>query len=162
MADVDIEVPATGDAGRIADCWIALAEGQRVYDSHLVAGDNRARITEAILRHIVSDQVLVARDPDIVGFVMFSVESGSYEQDIDRGLVENIYVEPDRRGEGIGTALLTAAESELVKRGVDAVALELMAGNEAARRFYRRAGYEPHRLEFEKRVESDTHSKGDE
>jgi len=36
------------------------------------------------------------------------------------------------------------------------VALETMADNEAARRFYRRHGYEPHRIELER--ESDTHS----
>jgi ribosomal protein S18 acetylase RimI-like enzyme len=162
MDAVAIDRARIDDADTLAELWVDLAAGQRAYGSHLRAEANRTRIREAILRGIVAGRVLVARATRVVGFVMVTVESGGYDQDLDRGLVQNIYVVPEYRNRGVGGDLLSAAESLLRDRGVDAVALEVMAGNEDARRFYRQQGYRPHRVELEKPVESDTHSKGGE
>lgn len=95
---------------------------------------------------------------DIVGFVMYGPETGSYEQSVDRGIIENVYVHPDYRNRGIGAALLDRAERALAESGVDVIALEAMADNEAAQRLYARRGYRPHRIELEapvERLESD-------
>lgn len=159
---VTIDAPGADAAGTVTDLWVELAAGQREHGSHILAETNRARIRERILRHAVNDTLLVAREDGVVGFVTVEHESGTYAQDDTRGVVTNLYVRPEYRGEGVGSALLGAAEDRLRELGVDTVALEVMADNEAARRFYRRAGYEPHRVELEKPVESDTHSKGDE
>ncbi len=160
---MEIEVPDTGSADDVVDRWVDLADGQRRHDSHLLPSDNRTTIREDVVRHLVSDSLLVARqDDEIQGFVMFTVEGGTYQQDVTRGIVENLFVVPDRRDEGVGSELLGAAEAALAERGADVVALEVLAANEDARRFYRQHGYEPHRLEMEKAVESDTHSRGDE
>ena len=91
-------------------------------------------------------------DESLLGFVTASVETPGFEQTVTRGVVHNIYVRPVARGNGIGAALLAAAERHLGEQGVDRVALEAMADNEAARRFYRRHGYTDHRVELEKRV----------
>ncbi|MFB6114165.1 MAG: GNAT family N-acetyltransferase [Halodesulfurarchaeum sp.] len=90
-----------------------------------------------------------------VGFVMFHRERGLFEQDATRGIVENIYVTPENRGRGIGSALMDRAETELKRDGVDVVALSVMAENDAGRRFYRDRGYEPQRVTFERSVEDD-------
>jgi len=162
---VAIERGSIGDVDAVTDMWVDLAEGQREFGSHLFADGNRTTVREAIARNAVGDQLLVARDEssddrtEIVGFVTFGVESDGYDQDVTRGVVRNIYVEPDRRGDGIGSALLDAAETRLAERGADAVSLDVMADNEDARRFYRRHGYAPHRVELEKSVENDTLTK---
>ena len=167
---VTVERPPTEAADAVADMWVDLATDQRRHGSHLLAEPNRGRVREAALRGIVTDSLLVATDgDDVVGFVTFDVEAGSYEQDATRGLVENLYVVPDRRGEGIGTALLAAAEDRLRERGCEAFFLEVMAANDSARRFYREAGYEPHRVQLERTAEeqdppateSDTHTRDD-
>ncbi|MFC4551438.1 MULTISPECIES: GNAT family N-acetyltransferase [Halorussus] len=170
---VSVEPATSRDVDALADRWVELAEGQRSFGSHLLAAANRSQVRAALARSVVGDDLLVARDEEsadsgasepsgdaIVGFVMFTVESSYYDQDVTRGVVQNIHVDPDRRGGGVGTALLAAAERALADRGVDIVALEVMADNEAARRFYRRRGYRPHRIELEKPVESDTLTKG--
>ncbi|MFC7079977.1 GNAT family N-acetyltransferase [Halorussus caseinilyticus] len=158
---VSVELGSIEDADAAADRWVELAADQRGFGSHLLADENRATIREAIARSAVSDELLVARDDagELVGFVTFGVESSNYEQDATRGFVQNIYVVPDRRDEGVGSELLGAAETKLVDDGADTLALEMMADNRDARRFYRRHGYAPHRVELEKSVESDTLTK---
>ncbi|HET7324799.1 MAG TPA: GNAT family N-acetyltransferase [Halococcus sp.] len=152
-----IETPETEAAGEITDLWVELARAQRAFGSHLRAEPNRATIREAIIRHIISGGLLVATvDGKIVGFVMFGPESERYEQDVSRGIVQNIVVRPEHRNEGIGTELLAAAESVLRDADFDAVSLSALSANEAARRFYARQGYSPHRIDFEKPLESDT------
>jgi ribosomal protein S18 acetylase RimI-like enzyme len=96
---------------------------------------------------------------DVVGFLTFTMDSGTLDQDATRGVVQNIYVVPEARSAGIGSALLAEAERRLAAAGVAVIALEVMAENDAARRFYRRHGYGPHRVELEKSVESDTLTK---
>jgi ribosomal protein S18 acetylase RimI-like enzyme len=152
---MEILNPSLSAAEDLVEMWLSLAEGQRRFESHLVVKKNRARIREAICNHIATGRLLMAREDEISGFVMFTVEVGGYEQDVRRGIVENLYVEPQYRNEGIGGKLLTQAEEKLADQGVDVVALEVMANNEGGRQFYRRHGYEPHRLELEKAVPAD-------
>jgi len=138
------------DLERIVDLWIALADGQRAFGSHLLADANRTKIRETVARRIVADRLLVAQSDDITGFVMYRTEAERYEQDRSRGI---LFVEADGRGTGIGSELLRAAEDKLRENGVHSVALEVMVDNEHARQFYRDHGYEPHRLELEKPLE---------
>jgi len=158
--DAGIEVTSAdpGAAGELVDLWVALARGQREYGSHLRAEENRTRVRELFARYAANNRLLVARvapdrsdtETDTVGFAMFRTRADRYEVDCSRGLVENLYVVPDWRGSGVGSTLLSAAERRLRERGAETVSLEAMAANEDARRFYRRHGYEPHRVEFEK------------
>lgn len=156
--------PATlSEVDLLADWWVELAAEQRAYDSHLFSEANRELIREAIGRGVVAGTILVARPEadgtqneefeEPFGFVMFSMETGRYRQDVTRGIVDNLYVRPAARNQGVGTELLEAAERTLREAGAEAVSLDAMAENEGARRFYRRHGYSPHRIEFEKRFE---------
>ena len=154
---MEISLASTGQVDEITSLWVDLVDSQRIHGSHILPEENRATARDAVLRHTVADELLVAvAEGSTLGFVMFTVESGEYHQDRTRGLIRNIYVRPDDRNRGIGTALLEAAESHLADRDADTVALEVMADNEPARRFYRRHGYEPHRVSLEKPTESDT------
>ena len=160
--DVTIEPADADDAAVLADLWIDLAADQRRHGSHLLAEPNRVAIRETMLRHVATDTARVARrDGAVVGFVTFGVESERYRQDVSRGIVHNLYVRPGDRGERIGQGLLVEAEAALRAEGVDAVSLQAMATNGGARRFYRRYGYEPHRVELEKPINSDTQNSND-
>jgi GNAT superfamily N-acetyltransferase len=55
--------------------------------------------------------------------------------------VEDLFVAPSRRDEGIGTQLLAAVETEARRRGFDRVGLGVAVDNERARRLYSRRGY---------------------
>jgi ribosomal protein S18 acetylase RimI-like enzyme len=158
-ADVRIDPADSDDAVDLTDLWTDLADGQRRYGSHLLAERNHSAIRETMLRHIVADSALLARqDGSAVGFVTFDLETEGYKRDVSRGIVHNIYVRESHRNQGIGRELLAEAEAELDSRGADVVSLQAMARNGAARRFYRRHGYEPHRIELEKPINTDTQS----
>ncbi|MGM0448862.1 MAG: GNAT family N-acetyltransferase [Methanobacteriota archaeon] len=162
--DARIEPATAADVDAVTDMWVALAAGQREHGSTLRAEANRETVREWVAQSVVTGELLVARDPDPaaeadgggdrkadpVGFVGFSLERGDYERDAIRGTVSNLYVAPDRRGEGIGAALLVAAERALSEAGADRVALEALADNDRARAFYADRGYDPHRVELTK------------
>jgi ribosomal protein S18 acetylase RimI-like enzyme len=149
-----IEPAVADDVSVLVDQWVALAREQQSHDTHILPEENRERIRETFLRRVVTGELLVAReDEEVAGFVSFGMEPGSFADDCDRGVVSNLYVRPDDRDEGVGRELLSAAETHLAEKGADAVALEAMAGNEGAIRFYERRGYEPHRIELEKELD---------
>ena len=162
--DARIEPATADDVDAVIDMWVALAAGQREHGATLRAEANRATVREWVAQSVVTGDLLVARDPDPaaeadsqgdrepdpVGFVGFSLERGDYERDAVRGTVSNLFVVPERRGEGIGAALLDAAERALAEAGADRVALEALADNDRAREFYAEHGYDPHRVELTK------------
>lgn len=141
------------DITDLLDLWLELAEGQRAYGSHILVEENSTRIHDSIAHCVASERLLVARDDELIGFVMFRTQTRGYEQDITRGFIDNVYVVPERRREGVGSALLAAAERELRNHEVDAVGLQVMAANDDARRFYRERGYGDHRVELEKSLD---------
>lgn len=84
---------------------------------------------------------LVAVDAGaVVGYVVASLTPNH-----GRGLghVKDVAVHPDRRGDGVGTALLERALSILASRGAETVKLEVRESNDGARRLYGRFGFEP-------------------
>ena len=157
---MEIELATVEQAERVRELWVALADEQTQYDSHVLAERNESVVADELTRHAVTDRLVVATvDGDVVGFVMYTLDRGSYEMDVAQGVVENLYVAPEYRNEGVGGDLLETAERRLDGLGADTVVLEAMAENLAARRFYRRHGYDSHRVQLEKPLESDNHSK---
>lgn len=54
--------------------------------------------------------------------------------------LESLHVAADLRGHGLGTQLMRATAAELRKRGHNTMRLGVVAGNDAAARFYQRLG----------------------
>jgi ribosomal protein S18 acetylase RimI-like enzyme len=144
----------------------ADATGDEPSDAGLPADDPEAAADD--LEGALGESEPTADDPEadlgedwgFVGFVTFSTSGGGYEMDVTRGSVENLFVRPSARGEGVGASLLSAAEDALADRGVDVVSLEVLAANARAREFYDREGYGEHRVVVEKRVDVETDTKG--
>jgi GNAT superfamily N-acetyltransferase len=55
--------------------------------------------------------------------------------------IEDLYVRPDARRQGVGTALITAANERCAAREISYV--EVQVEDEAAESFYKTLGYEP-------------------
>lgn len=96
--------------------------------------DERDEIAKKLSRD--PDLFLVAEeDGRVVGVIV-----GAW--DGRRGWLHHLAVAPDRRGRGIASALVAEVERRLKAKGCLKVNLLVFSGNEAARRLYRRLGYD--------------------
>jgi ribosomal protein S18 acetylase RimI-like enzyme len=152
--NVTVEPATMADVDVLTDQWVDLVEGQRRHGAHLLGDENRPAARPIIEQYVHADGLALARtegrDARIVGFVMYHIEQGMYEQDVRRGIVENVYVRPPHRNEEIGSQLLDYAESVLATEGAEVVGLSVLAKNEGARDLYRDRGYRPHRITMER------------
>lgn len=157
----EIEPATLDDLDALEDRWVDLVESQREYGAHLLGESNRGKGRDVLAQYIASDKVAVARpsgarysvgSDDILGFIMFYLEEGMYEQRVTRGIVENLYVIPEARESGIGSALMEYAEATLADLGAEVVAVSVMAENRMAREFYRGRAYSSHRVVFERKL----------
>ena len=69
------------------------------------------------------------------------------DTDNDRFLIDGICVARDQRGQGVGSALVTALMAEAVARGYTAIRLEVIDTNIRARALYERLGFAAWRSE---------------
>jgi ribosomal protein S18 acetylase RimI-like enzyme len=101
--------------------------------------------------------LLAERDGRVVGALIGESEenpegSDTFEIPSHVAHVHDLAVLPEARGGGIGRALMERFEAEMRARGVVSYGLDVMAGNEMARRFYEGLGFEVADLVFEKRL----------
>jgi ribosomal protein S18 acetylase RimI-like enzyme len=83
-------------------------------------------------------RTLVAeRDGRVVGFV-----HAIWDVEKDEGDVLRLYVHPDHRGRGLGTALLEAVCETLFESGAERIKAMVLAANDVGNEFYTDYGFE--------------------
>ncbi len=80
----------------------------------------------------------------LIGHVILSY-SFSLEFGGRMAMIDQIYLKPEWRNQGIGTQFLPLVEHQLHNAKAKAISLEVNIGNKAARRFYERHDFVPHR-----------------
>ena len=89
------------------------------------------------LLEMETEAFLVAeRDDEIVGFAELTISDAT-----DVGAIQWLHVNPDARDEGVGTALLEAAEADLLENGASRVEGAVLAANTDGINFYEDHGY---------------------
>lgn len=92
-----------------------------------------------------SVKVLIAMTGDRVqGFISAQIKNDIYNnQDVLSGEVLALYVAKEQRNKGLGTQLLTDAESWLLEQGVYAINVSWLVGNDPSSGLYKKFGFEP-------------------
>ncbi|HXW36836.1 MAG TPA: N-acetyltransferase [Nitrososphaerales archaeon] len=89
--------------------------------------------------------LLAETEGALVGYIMCRVEYGFSQLKrlglARKGHVVSIAVLDEHRGRGLGTALMTTAQQELVKKGCSECYLEVRVSNEGAIELYKRLDY---------------------
>ena len=128
-----------------ADIPALLALVRRYWDYEGIAGFEALRI-ELVLQQLLATAgprgaVWVAEAAGALVGYLIVVLVISVEHKGLMGEIDELFVLPEARSRGIGTALLAAAEQALVQRGCVRLQLQLGRGNARARTFYERHGY---------------------
>jgi ribosomal protein S18 acetylase RimI-like enzyme len=151
MGRVIDDLPAA-DIDRLETLWRELLEHHLAAAPHLTAlGTARDhadswRVRRAqYLRWLAVPRaaVLVARDAErLLGYAVIrsADAAGSWQWGDQVGTLETLVVAGSARGTGAGRELLDAARERLAEWGARVMTISVIAGNEAAVRFYRREG----------------------
>jgi GNAT superfamily N-acetyltransferase len=86
--------------------------------------------------------LVLAEGDHLLGYAVvtlgWSLESGGLD-----ALLDEVYLDPSRRGRGIGSALIEQAVEQARELGARRIYLEVEAANGPARRLYERLGWQP-------------------
>jgi GNAT superfamily N-acetyltransferase len=145
---VEIRTARAGDALAIAEVHVAAwrAAYAGIIPEHVLAALSVERRAKQWRQRIQQGRspIWVAALPDVQGFVS---AGDSRDADSSRaGEVYALYVAPESWGRGVGQRLFSRASAWLAQR-YEVGQLWVLAGNERARRFYRRQGWEPDGVE---------------
>ncbi|MFE7844800.1 GNAT family N-acetyltransferase [Microbacterium sp. NPDC057407] len=134
---ISIRSATVGDAALVGRL---LWDFNREFDSPTPDGEFFAR-RFGVLLALDDVLVLLAEDAgDAVGFGYLTLRPTPYH-DGPLAQLEELYVRPDLRDRGIGTALITAALDEMRARGVGEMHINVDEIDRDTRRFYERHGF---------------------
>lgn len=135
----DIRPAVVDDLGAVTALLVEQLREHAVETPSAAIGD----AVRTVVAHPERGRILVAHDRDAV----VGVAALSFVWPIEHGgmsaWLEELYVVPDARGRGIGTALLRAALRAASEAGAVAVDLEVDAGHGRAANLYAREGFRP-------------------
>jgi GNAT superfamily N-acetyltransferase len=122
-------------AGTVADL---LDRFNREFDT---ATPGVAVLTSRLERLLAGDSVLALLGGSPASAVALLTLRPNVWYDGPVALLDELYVVPALRGQGIGSALLAAAENAVVGRGAEVLEINVDGEDTDARRFYERHGY---------------------
>lgn len=140
----------TFDKEAIAGLWIELIRLHRAQDARFTLADDAERVYARHAQEMIRSRdgcVLVAQEKEtgqIIGFVMGDIQNRpAYSQAGRYGFLSDIFVRPEYRQRGIGTALFAEIRRWLVSRKADAIQLFAAEANPAALAFWESLGMKP-------------------
>ena len=108
-------------------------------DGHALENPVRPVLEKLLSDSSLGQAFMIETDAETIGYVIlchsFSIEFGGHDT-----ILDEIYIRPDARGKGYGTAILRELEDWAASNGLVAIHLEVMGANPAAA-LYRRTGY---------------------
>lgn len=90
-----------------------------------------------------------AEEVGAVGYAWLALEG----PDVSAAWIYDLAIDEEQQGKGYGRALLNGLEQVAREHGLDAIALNVSAGNDYARQLYERAGFKPTSIRMSMRLD---------
>lgn len=154
IANATVRTAGPDDAEEIMSLWNGYADTLVDYDERFEieeGGRERWRdyFTNSLVNSSRGDILLAERDDEAIGALEARVIGGHPVFKFGKhGMVYGHYVHPEYRGEGVGRALLEAAEEWFSEKGMPFWRLEVLHGVEEED-LYREYGMEPMEVIYE-------------
>jgi GNAT superfamily N-acetyltransferase len=137
---LEIETARSGDLTPV----LQLLRTQLQEHDIVLTAQALERATRGLIEDHTRGRILTARlDGALVGVAVISF-LWTLEHGGPAAWLDEVYVEPSRRGDGIGRRLVEAAMQVARDSGCIALDLEVDAGHEAAERLYQRLAFKRH------------------
>ncbi|ABP95218.1 MULTISPECIES: GNAT family N-acetyltransferase [Metallosphaera] len=144
------------DIDSVADMFERMYTLNSEFDPLLQVHDEISeRLKRSLVEDLKSEDSLVAVAEDggkVIGAVRVRLERREYYIPEKMAVIEEIYVMPGYRREGVGEKLVDFVISELSKKGARSIMARFPAKNIIAESFYRKRGFREIHYEFIKRI----------
>ena len=156
-ASTHIRRYAPGDAAAVCALIHDLQAHERRFEPRMTAPDviRHWYLDHLLTRCAEHDGVILVAESEgrLAGFaaVLAKVPSTDIdEDDYDYAYVSDIAVRADKRGEGLGSTLLSAAEAYARDHAAQWLRIDVLAANAVALDLYRRRGFRDRAIQLEK------------
>ncbi len=140
MAEFTIRACEYGDLAAVRELLLQLLEVAPAGSDLQLDGMQRTFYEMAVLPELYENWVAEAGG-QVVGFVSVVYYRTLFHR-VGTALINELVVTHEMRGRGIGQALIRTVIDAARTRGMDEVEVSTEQGNLAARRFYRRCGFD--------------------
>ncbi len=148
---LEVRKATRADLKDVTDLWYELA----VMHEDLVFGYDLSRDAKEAWKEFVEDgfkrknmcTYVAEEDDELIGFLNVVIrERLDIFKETKIGMILDVFVKEERRGEGIGSLLVKRAEEWFEKKGVKSAVLTVSPNNEKAVEFWEEKGYETYLL----------------
>jgi GNAT superfamily N-acetyltransferase len=137
VADVVVRPAERGDVPVLLELFGELAEYERL--THELRATEQGLAAALFGERPPAEALIAERDGDVLGYALFFPTFSSFLTSTGVWL-EDLFVRPSHRGEGVGRALLSAVAASVRERGGERLEWAALDWNELALGFYRRMG----------------------
>ena len=120
---------------------LAMVRAFHAEDGHPLEASSEGAVLRVAAGEELARAWIVRRAGEAVGYLIltlgYSVEYGGQD-----GFIDDLYLKPELRGQGVGRRLLAFALDQAAALGINTLHLEVEAENARALRTYRDAGFQ--------------------
>ena len=157
LADATIRTAGPDDAEEIMSLWNGYADTLVDFDERFTVEEGgrekwQSYFTNSLVESSRGDILLAERDGETVGALEARVIGGHPVFNFGKhGMVYGHYVHPEHRGEGVGKALIEAAEAWFRDKDMPFWRIDVLHGVEEEE-LYREYGMKPMEVTYEKEL----------
>ncbi len=135
-----------GDEISLKKMWLEFIQDEEGADLNIVPCEENADRWISFLGSVIKNgngtvKLAETESGTLAGYVFYQWGEGPLKLKRKKGVIYDLYVRPQFRNRGMGSALLKNALDDLKRRGVEIVQLTVMSKNNKALNLYKKYGF---------------------